>query len=84
VTTARELRQAISAQDYVEAERLLLAYTASLARVHSDELPAALELLEWARRSVLAGRAACLGKIAALPRTTRPQPAARTTWSVQG
>ena len=60
MTAARELRQAISAQDYVEAERLLLAYTASLARLPSDELPAALELLEWARRTVLAGRAICV------------------------
>lgn len=90
------LRRAIAAENYAEAEALLVGYCHAVEATWKDMTPAerqsaslegdALELLESVRRLVLAGRAQATAKLERLTHSSAyAQPAAkgRRTWQVE-
>jgi hypothetical protein len=90
---AAELRRAVSAGLYPQAQAVLSEYRRAL-----DSLPTATpqqeeafreaaKLIEWARRTALAKRAAAAARLAGLPAEParyRAQAPARHTWEIVG
>lgn len=87
-----ELRRAVSAGLYSKAEALLVEYRSMLdclpcAPEREAALSEAAELIEWARRTVLAARAAAAAQLASLPAAMpryRAHTPARHTWEMLG
>jgi hypothetical protein len=89
--TANAVRQAVCERQYDNVPQLLETYTRATAKTNAPEaLIEARELMEWARRLILARRAALAARLAELvsrPRayanvTDRVRP--RHTWEVRG
>ncbi len=80
-----EFRRAVSAGLYSKAQALIAEYCRGLAS--GPALSEAAELIEWARRTTLAARAAAAAQLASLPANMpgyRAQTPARHTWEIEG
>lgn len=87
--TGERLGEAIASGRYADADQMLGDYCRQVARIKdADAARQAGELLEWARRTVLAQRANLatrLARLRSLPRAYRGAAAtAAHTWELEG